>query len=287
MPSHALLLVILSSLAVLCPTTLAVLSGFNSNNLPYQSDGAAGQSGYNQCGTKAKPDSKCQNVFIQSLEDFCFFAPPSQKAVGEAERISVAYCSKDGYGTRLFPPGTFKNVQVVQTPRYIQITGVGDFTKVNVPQKDEGGELDPSGEDGHGNPIGGLVFGGKGKVNYDHWTEFISDTEFCIRACYNGPDAERYCQHIYDLMGCRWNIPGNYDGPGFEQCQGEDVPLPMGEYRRPDGSIYTWHQGEKPVPGPGAPGKINKCRSGSNPGAYYNKNFKRNVGTVPPAPSFD
>ncbi|KAI9618055.1 hypothetical protein KEM48_006842 [Puccinia striiformis f. sp. tritici PST-130] len=49
-----------------------------------------------------------------------------------------------------------------------QKTAMELFTKVNVPQGDEGGELD-------------------------------------------------------DLEGCRWNIPGNYDGPGFDECEGEDV----------------------------------------------------------------
>lgn len=57
-----------------------------------------------------------------------------------------------------------------------------------------------SGYDGKGNPIGGLVFGlknGNGAAEqFDNWTEFISDTELCIRVCHNGPDAERYCQHI-------------------------------------------------------------------------------------------
>ncbi|KAI9618413.1 hypothetical protein KEM48_006737, partial [Puccinia striiformis f. sp. tritici PST-130] len=119
--------------------------------------------------------------------------------VGEAERIAVSYCTKDGYGTRLIPPGPSRTCTLCKqltltsdphsksprrpiadenchsrTPHYVQITALGDFTKVNVPQGDEGGELD-------------------------------------------------------DLEGCRWNIPGNYDGPGFDECEGEDVPHPMGE----------------------------------------------------------
>jgi len=32
-----------------------------------------------------------------------------------------------------------------------------------------------------------------------------------------------------DLEGSRWNMPGDYDTPGFDQCEGDDVPLPMGE----------------------------------------------------------
>jgi hypothetical protein len=37
----------------------------------------------------------------------------------------------------------------------VQITGYGDFTNMNIPTGDEGGELDPHGAYGSGNPIGG------------------------------------------------------------------------------------------------------------------------------------
>lgn len=57
MKSQLALLVLPS---VLLPSASAVLSGFNSAHLPYQSDPKVGQYGYNQCGTQAKPDSKCQ-----------------------------------------------------------------------------------------------------------------------------------------------------------------------------------------------------------------------------------
>ncbi|OAV97043.1 hypothetical protein PTTG_06434 [Puccinia triticina 1-1 BBBD Race 1] len=251
----------------LYPGAFSLLTGFDPKNLPYKSDGAAGQTGYNRCGTKATKDSQCQNLFINSAEDFCVFAPPTVLAVGEAERIAVSYCSKDGHGTRLIPPGTFKTLHYVRTPHYIQITAVGDFTKINVPAHDEGGELDPSGADGHGNPIGGLVFGERGQFN--HWTEFIAHDELSIRACFNTDQAYRYCQHIYDLEGSRWNMPGNYDGPGFDQCEGDDVPHPMGEYRRPDGSIYTYKRSDGPTPPPGAPGKIKSCKSARAPGLNY------------------
>lgn len=33
---------------------------------------------------------------------------------------------------------------------------------------------------------------------------------------------------IDDVMACRWNIPGDYT-PGFDDCEGENVPHPMGE----------------------------------------------------------
>jgi hypothetical protein len=71
--------------------------------------------------------------------------------VGTAERDVVAYCSKDGYGTRLIPPNTFKSLHYMwvsyliltwspslsltqnccsRTPHYVQITGLGDVSPV-------------------------------------------------------------------------------------------------------------------------------------------------------------
>ena len=45
--------------------------------------------------------------------------------------------------------------------------------------------------------------------------------EFCIRACKDGPKAPALCQHIYDVMGCAWNMPGNYDAGVFESCKAD------------------------------------------------------------------
>ena len=80
-----------------------------------------------------------------------------------------------------------------------------------------------------GNPIGGLVFSSAfGQHEQLHeWTNFVSDTEFCIRGCKDGPNAPTLCQHIYDLLGCMWNMPGNYSAGVFEDCLGD-----TGEVRR-------------------------------------------------------
>ena len=74
-----------------------------------------------------------------------------------------------------------------------------------------------------GNPIGGLVFtSAYGQLQQAHeWTNFMSAEQFCIRACKDGPRAPQLCQHIYDVMGCAWNMPGNYDAGTFERCQGD------------------------------------------------------------------
>jgi hypothetical protein len=98
--------------------------------------------------------------------DFCLWAPrtvllyffkvcPSSQIsaatpgnIGDTERYEVAYCSKLGRGARTFPDGTLQGVHFVKTPEYVQVTGVGDFTKINVPKGDAGGELDNRGADG-------------------------------------------------------------------------------------------------------------------------------------------
>lgn len=56
----------------------------------------------------------------------------------------------------------------------------------------------------------------------------MSAEQFCIRACKDGPRAPALCQHVYDVMGCAWNMPGNYDAGTFERCQGD-----TGEVRAP------------------------------------------------------
>ena len=90
---------------------------------------------------------------MNSLDDFCIFAPPNPgpgSDIGDTERIEVSWCIQAGYGTRLIPDGAITGAHFVQTPDYVQVTGVGDLTKINIPQGDEGGELDPHGADGNG-----------------------------------------------------------------------------------------------------------------------------------------
>lgn len=49
----------------------------------------------------------------------------------------------------------------------------------------------------------------------------MSDSEFCFRGCKEGPNAPALCEHIYDEMGCMWNMPANYDPGLFENCHGD------------------------------------------------------------------
>ncbi|KDR78590.1 hypothetical protein GALMADRAFT_244033 [Galerina marginata CBS 339.88] len=216
-------------------------TGYSASNLPTTSQN--GQFGVNNCGTGSSQSSKCQTVWLNSASDFCLWAPPSFGSIGDTEREEVSWCTKSGRGTRTIPNGSLKGVHFVKTPEYVQVTGVGDFTSMNIPRGDAGGELDNRGADGNGNPIGGLVYGnsfGSG-LQYHDWTSFISDSEFCFRACV-GPRATSLCNHIYDIMGCFWNMPANYNAGVYEDCVG-DTDLPMGVY-----GTSTWHQGVNPTP---------------------------------------
>ncbi|KAG5732230.1 hypothetical protein E4T56_gene11495 [Termitomyces sp. T112] len=206
-----------------------------------------GQAGTNRCGTAFNQTSSCQNAFINSITDWCIWAPPSpgpDAVIGNTERIEVAWCTKNGTGTRLIPDGAITGAHFVQTPDFVQVTGVGNLTFVNVPAGDQGGELDPHGQDGNGNPIGGLVFSSAfGQLEQIfEWTNFVSDSQFCFRACKPAPMAPTWCQHIYDTMGCNWNMPANYDAGVFEQCMG-DSGQPMGVY-----GTSTFFQGEPSTP---------------------------------------
>jgi len=71
--------------------------------------------------------------------------------VGDNEHNAVAYCT-GGRGTRPIPNGTLQGVHFVKTSKYVQISGVGNFTKINIPFGDLGGEIDNRGATGTGNP---------------------------------------------------------------------------------------------------------------------------------------
>ena len=57
------------------------------------------------------------------------------------------------HNMRLIPDGAITGAHFVQTPDYVQVTGVGDLTLLNIPAGDDGGELDPHGADGNGTSI--------------------------------------------------------------------------------------------------------------------------------------
>lgn len=242
---------------------------YTPQNAPDQSE--AGQTGTNKCGTGSSPDSMCQNAYLNSVDDFCLFAPPTttsqygNSAIGNTEQIEVSWCTNSGYGTRVIPAGAINSAHFVKTPHYVQVTGGGDLTKLNIPAGDEGGELDPHGADGNGNPVGGLVFSSAftsdGSMAQMHeWTNFMASNDFCFRACTDGDMAPTYCQHIYDTLGCGWNMPGDYD-MGFTACEGDDTE-PMGVY-----GSSTFYQGDAVTPDAHSPGGSSMCTTLSTIGS--------------------
>ena len=45
---------------------------------------------------------------------------------------------------------------------------------------------------------------------------------FCFKVCDPSKEhAADYCQHIYDVMGCDWNMPGDYSAGSFDSCKGD------------------------------------------------------------------
>ncbi|GAA5874555.1 hypothetical protein JCM3774_004647 [Rhodotorula dairenensis] len=137
---------------------------FDYNNLPYQADPNDGirgrQVGYNICNsTTENQESLCQTAIINSIDDFCLWAPPRPgEEVGNIEGEMVAWCTKEGHGTRIIPEGALQGVQFIRTPHYIQVVGFIDQVKIDMLPDDYGGEMDPHGADQRGNPLGGLLF---------------------------------------------------------------------------------------------------------------------------------
>ena len=77
----------------------------------------------------------------------------------------------------------------------------------------------------------------------------MADKEFCVRACYDGPDAWSLCRHTFDELGCAWNMPAHYPTDTFEVCHTEnaqDIAFYNGkEYHQKDGPAPDPHPAPK------------------------------------------
>ncbi|KIY44285.1 hypothetical protein FISHEDRAFT_51992 [Fistulina hepatica ATCC 64428] len=210
------------------------------SGVPYQADTDAdlergGQSGYNLCNSTTEgQNSMCQTSFLNSLDDFCLWAPQKPNSlIADTEGEEVAWCTKPGRGTRLIPPGALTGVQYMKTPDYVQVVGFIDQTKINLRAGDSGGELDPHGADLRGNPLGGLVYSTAWSNNNDsytqvtEWHNFMGGNFFCFKVCDpSRQHAADFCQHIYDRIGCAYNAPNNATDRVFEECQGDNQDYP-------------------------------------------------------------
>jgi len=227
---------------------------FDYNNLPYQADpdnGVRGtQFGYNRCNsTTENQQSLCQTAIINSIDDFCLWAPPTANStIGDTEGEEVAWCTKPGHGTRLIPANALQGVQFMKTPDYLQVVGFINQPFINLAADDFGGELDPHGADFRGNPLGGLVYStgwSGGNNNYEQvieWHNFMGGSVFCFKICDPaGANAANYCQHIFDRIGCAYNAPNNAKNGTFESCQGDNQDFP-GIYTDSSGKIQTYTQ---------------------------------------------
>lgn len=227
---------------------------FTYPDLPYQVSPEqvlrGPQSGYNICNSTTEgPQSNCQTAFVNSLDDFCLWAPATPNSlIADTEAAEVAWCTKKGHGTRIIPGGALKGVQMLTTPDYIQFTGFIDQTQINLQGSDEGGELDPHGADEQGNPLGGLIFtnawsGGNNNsfTQVIEWTNFMGGNAFCLKICNpKGTNPAGYCQHIYDRIGCSYNAPSSNQAGTFEKCDSDSMELP-GQYVS-NGQTVTYYQ---------------------------------------------
>ncbi|KAG5978743.1 hypothetical protein E4U54_007027 [Claviceps lovelessii] len=225
---------------------------FTHDNIPYKVDTDEGlirgtQLGYNICNsTTENQESLCQTSYFNSLDDFCLWAPSEPNSVvADTEGEMVAWCSKPGHGTRLIPEGALTGVQFIRTPDYISVVGFIDQTKINIGKEDWGGEMDPHGADLRGNPMGGIMFSNAFTGQYEQvieWHNFMGGNAFCLKACDPaGPNAAHFCEHIFDRIGCAYNVPNAAQDGVFESCLGENQDFP-GVYTDESGAGQTYTQ---------------------------------------------
>lgn len=236
---------------------LAAKSFSYPDGIPYKvdtDDGPRGiQTGINLCNaTTEGQDSRCQTSFINSIEDFCLWAPPEPDSiVGNTEGEMVAWCTQPGRGTRLIPEGALRGVQFTKAPSYVQVVGFIDQTQINIQAGDYGGEMDPHGADRRGNPLGGLLFSQAfGSGNGSTWTQvvqwhnFMGGDMFCLKACDPADENDwHFCEHIFDRIGCAYNAPADYANINgtFTSCESENQMYP-GVYVNSNGQTVTYTQ---------------------------------------------
>jgi hypothetical protein len=211
---------------------------FELNELPLKVDTLETergiQVGVNQCNASTQnQQSVCQTIHVNSIDDFCIFIPQTETPIGNAEAGMVAACTKPTHGARLIPAGALTGIKFYKAKTYIGIAGKINQVLLNVPAGDGGGEVDSGGQDGRGNPIGGMAYsnnlpGSEGKVTQSVvWNQFIGGDAFCMKLCSDSPDAANMCEHVYDTIGCAQNFPAEYTDGVFESCASDDH-IPVG-----------------------------------------------------------
>ncbi|KAJ6632177.1 hypothetical protein B0H10DRAFT_1771923 [Mycena sp. CBHHK59/15] len=191
--------------------------------------------------------SMARLLSVNSIDDFCLFAPPAPNSqIADTEELEVAWCTQPRNNARVIPDGVITGLTFLKTDFYVQIMGTGDFTKLNIAAGDQGGELDPHGASGAGNPVGGNVtttIADGVDEPIAEWMLYMSASQFCLRACTNANStysAAFMCWHELDVMGCEFVMPGTYNAPGtFETCEA-DVAYPPGWYPSVNGGTTSF-----------------------------------------------
>jgi len=203
-------------------------------------------------GSTVNQTSYSRLVSLNNVNDFCLFGPPVAGAgseIGNLEAEVVAYCTQPRNGARLIPDGTITSAHFIKTPLYVQISGTWDGTKVDIVAGDYGGELDPHGATGEGNPVGGNVTSDVtgSDVFYQEWMMYVSSDAFFFRVCTaedlpNGITAALQCEHELDTVGGNFVMAVPFNLPqSFDECSG-DAAAPPGLYPQANGSTSTFRQ---------------------------------------------
>jgi hypothetical protein len=87
---------IITILPLLALASAQYTATYDPLNLPSTSQ--QDQSGTNACGTTASQTSNCQNLYVNSVEDFCLWGPPATTSdegdgtskIGNVEQIVVS-----------------------------------------------------------------------------------------------------------------------------------------------------------------------------------------------------
>jgi len=257
------------------------------------------QTGYNICNsTTQNQDSQCQTMMVNSIADFCLWAPPTPNStIADTEAIEVAYCTKNTWGTRVMLEGSVYGVTVYNAPSYTMIVGFINQSAFDMNAEDYGGELDSRGQDGQGNPIGGLTYSNafpRGNTNETDfaqiigWNVFIGGNEFCVKIC-SPTDATAtdvgHCNNVYDEIGISYNCPNSAQNGTYAVCDSDDM-TPVGIYVV-DGVTSTYSQPFTPISTvpytPVIPSSSNCVTYQSS--ALYTDFIQTSTPTVTPSPS--
>ncbi|OWZ76482.1 hypothetical protein C365_04630 [Cryptococcus neoformans Bt85] len=180
-----------------------------------------------------------RSVYLISHTDFCLFGPPSPlpsntSSISQINKDVVSWCTDRRHGNRVVPEGTLNGVTYVKTNSWVQVSGTGDFTKINIPAGDQGAQFDSV----ENTPDGAVLYTTDGDQAAS-WVTMISSTIYCVRAC---SDAQ-YCPTVYDEMGCYFFTSNGIGWDGvYQDCVGDEGD-PPGVYVDEGGQTVTYTQG--------------------------------------------